>query len=309
MNTGEMENPLYPIGAVSKLTGIGLHTLRAWERRYGVVTPVRDDRGRLYTKGDIERLLLLNDAVANGHAIGRLASLTDSELRELAPGPRPATAPIQHRESGVAAPCSLVEAVSRLDHAAAERELALIAAVMPPRELIYRVALPLLREIGEGWHAGTATIAQEHMTSSLLRNLFGGLISRYHRSSASVKLLFATPPGERHDFGLIISAMLAAAGGLGIVYLGSELPGNEIVSAARETAVRAVLIGFVGSGAAKDGAAEVIDLAEKLPIEIELWVGGTKDKSAAEKVRGSRALLIENFELLERHLVRLGSRF
>src|SRR4249920_1224114 len=74
----------YPIRAVSKLTGIGIDTLRAWERRHGAVTPIRDDRGRVYTDADIARLRLLRGAVEHGHTIGRLAGLTDAELRHLA---------------------------------------------------------------------------------------------------------------------------------------------------------------------------------------------------------------------------------
>jgi hypothetical protein len=64
-------------------------------------------------------------------------------------------------------------AISRLDYAEAERELALLAAVLGPREMVYRVALPLMQEVGEAWHDGKLSIAQEHMTSALLRNLAG----------------------------------------------------------------------------------------------------------------------------------------
>ena len=67
----------YPIRAVSKLTGISIDTLRAWERRHGVVSPIRDDRGRLYTDADVNRLRLLQRALADGHSIGRLAPLTN----------------------------------------------------------------------------------------------------------------------------------------------------------------------------------------------------------------------------------------
>ena len=74
----------YPIRAVSRLTGIAIDTLRAWERRHGAVTPIRDDRGRMYTDADIARLRLLRGAVEHGHTIGRLAALSDAELRHLA---------------------------------------------------------------------------------------------------------------------------------------------------------------------------------------------------------------------------------
>src|SRR3954463_7705609 len=74
----------YPIRAVAKLTGLGIDTLRAWERRHSAVTPVRDDRGPMYTDADIARLRLLRGAVEQGHSIGRLAALSDAALRHLA---------------------------------------------------------------------------------------------------------------------------------------------------------------------------------------------------------------------------------
>ena len=65
------------------MTGIGIDTLRAWERRYGAVTPLRDDRGRMYTEADVARLRLLSGAVEQGHSIGRLAGLSNDQLRDL----------------------------------------------------------------------------------------------------------------------------------------------------------------------------------------------------------------------------------
>src|SRR5262245_6771668 len=77
----------FPIRAVSRLTGIGIDTLRAWERRHAAVTPTRDDRGRMYTDADVARLRLLKTALERGHSIGRLAALSDKELRTLGDNP------------------------------------------------------------------------------------------------------------------------------------------------------------------------------------------------------------------------------
>src|SRR3954462_4485269 len=74
----------YPIRAVSRLTGIGIDTLRAWERRHGAITPVRDDRGRMYTEADVARLRLLRGPVGHGPSSVRLAGLSDEELRHIA---------------------------------------------------------------------------------------------------------------------------------------------------------------------------------------------------------------------------------
>jgi MerR family transcriptional regulator, light-induced transcriptional regulator len=244
-----------------------------------------------------------------------VAALGDDELRTLTAGPvvvaaEGAGATMAARpESPSQAPRSLLTAIERLDHAGAERELALLAAGLGARELVYRVALPLMQEVGEAWHQGNLSVAQEHMTSALLRNILGAIMPLYRRSSPAGKLLFATPSGEHHEFGILLSAMLAVGGGLGIVYLGPALPAAEIVSAAQKTAPQAVVLGFIGANGAEPGLGDVREVAQKLPARIELWVGGTRGEALIQEVRKTRALLIDDFEMLEQHLVRLGARF
>ncbi len=80
----------YPIRAAAILTGLSIDTLRAWERRYQAVTPIRGERGRVYGEGHIRRLILLRDAVSRGHAIGQVAGLEDSALEKLLVGLVPA---------------------------------------------------------------------------------------------------------------------------------------------------------------------------------------------------------------------------
>jgi DNA-binding transcriptional MerR regulator/methylmalonyl-CoA mutase cobalamin-binding subunit len=311
---GIMSTLLYPIRAVSKLTGISIDTLRAWERRYQAVTPRRDERRRLYTEGDVQRLHLLNAGVEKGHAIGRLAGLSDEELKVLIASsamvgkdPEPAKAARSGEPSIELS--SLMAAIERLDYAEAERELSLMAAVLSPRELVHRVAQPLLRQVGEAWREGHLGIAPGHMTSALLRNLLGAVVPLYRRTSPAAKLLFATPVGERHEFGILLSAMLAAGGGLGIVYLGADLPAEEIVIAARKTAPQAVVLGFIGANGTSEALRDLQVIARKLPPRIELWVGGAKTEVLANEINQTRALLIDDFEMLEQHLSRLGARF
>ena len=78
-----MPEAQYPIRAVSKLTGISIDTLRAWERRYAAVVPERSERGRQYSQEQIQRLVLLHSLVERGHAIGQIASLPKQALRDL----------------------------------------------------------------------------------------------------------------------------------------------------------------------------------------------------------------------------------
>ena len=67
----------YRIGLTTQITGIRPETLRAWERRYEVVKPIRTDAGdRLYTQADIDRLLLIKKLVDNGDAIAQCTTYT-----------------------------------------------------------------------------------------------------------------------------------------------------------------------------------------------------------------------------------------
>ena len=316
---------LYPIRAVSKQTGISIETLRAWERRYQVVTPQRNERGRLFTEADVQRLRLLRQLVEQGHAIGQLAPRTNEELRSLSVQPDefvdsyPAIRQLEPRqpEPGPEARpdwkaidlARMMTSIERLDYAEVERELSLLAAVLPPRELVHRVALPLLQQVGEAWHAGKLSIGQERMTSSLLRNLLGAIVPLHRRTSPPARLMFATPTREQHEFGILLSAMLTAGGGLGIVYLGTNLPGEEIVKAAHQAAPQAVVVGLVGANGARASISELQTIAQRLPAQIELWVGGTKDQEIIREIKQTRALWLDDFDMLEQHLMRLGARF
>jgi DNA-binding transcriptional MerR regulator len=91
----------YPIRAVAKITGLSLDTLRAWERRYKAVVPERSVRGRQYGTAHIERLLLLNQLVQKGHAIGGIAALEDLELKKLLTPPRMQTPPASEQSTDI----------------------------------------------------------------------------------------------------------------------------------------------------------------------------------------------------------------
>ena len=293
----------YPIRAVSRLTGISLDTLRAWERRYKVVTPERTDRGRLYSDSEIQRLMLLRDAVSRGHAIGQVAPLSDAELKEL--GRHTAevvrSAPALEEPSGLA---PLVRAIEKFDSAAANEEIGRLAALLPATQLVTQVALPLMRVVGERWHSGALTIAHEHMASAILRNLFGSLLRLYKPLEPVVRIVLATPTGEHHEFGILAAAMLAAPLGLEPVYLGANLPAEEILAAAEQSGSRVIVIGLMDQSPETAALRELRTLAETAPAGIELWVGGRRLGDQPKPLQ-ERVMEIENFEVLEKQLRRL----
>lgn len=295
----------YPIRAVSKLTGIGIDTLRAWERRYGVVTPVRDERGRMYTEADVARLRLLNGAVERGHTIGRLAGLSNDQLRELcgaAAAPDVPAAVVARLDTK-----ALLTALREYDAVGLDQELSRLAAVLRPIDLLQDVLMPVLTQVGDDWHDRRTRIAQEHLMSSTMRSLLGAFLRVYARREASVRLLFATPAGERHEIATLGAAMLAASAGLGVSYLGADLPGREIVDSVDPSGARVLVLGLTTAAGDKARERELKTIVRELPEDVELWAGGRGAERHASIIQ-PRGLILADYTTYQKELVRIGGR-
>jgi MerR family transcriptional regulator, light-induced transcriptional regulator len=308
--------PSYPIRAVAKLTHLSEDTLRAWERRYRAVTPRRSGRARIYSEKEIKRLLLLQQVVAQGHSIGQIATASDDRLRLLLQKSKrleiDLTAnkgkrkPSPINDETVLA--DLLSAIESYDYLLAVRELNRLSAATPsPRYLVHRLGIPLMRIAGERWHDGKFAIAQQHMITALLTGLFASMLRLYSPENPPAKVLMATPENEHHGFGILAAAMLTAAGGLGAIHLGTNLPAREIVQVARKTRADAVLIGL---STAKTPAAipALQEIRTRLFPRIHLWLGGANPTTAAAASAAGWNVL-EDFRALERQLELLGARF
>jgi DNA-binding transcriptional MerR regulator len=298
----------YPIRAVSKLTGIAIDTLRAWERRHRAVTPVRDDRGRMYTDADIARLRLLRGAVERGHSIGRLAGLGDAELRRLVvtadANAASALAPTQRTPLDTPA---LITALQKYDATAIDQQISRLAAVLPPLELLRDVLMPVLAHVGDQWHRGPARIAHEHLMSSTMRNILGSFLRLYARADVSTRLLFATPAGERHEIGTLGAAMLAASSGLGVAYLGPDLPAREIVESVRPAGAQVLVLGLTATVVRKATERELRTIVHDLPRDVELWAGGRGAVRRAAII-SARGLVLPDYNAYQQELGRIGGR-
>ena len=298
----------YPIRAVSKLTGIGIDRLRAWERRHGAVTPVRDDRGRMYSEADVARLRLLHTAVEHGHTIGRLAGLSDAELRRIAAtcsaNEVPAIDPAQQKSLHGAA---LGAALRAYDASAIDRELSRLAAVLEPLDFLQDVLMPVLAEVGNDWHRGRASKAREHLISSTIRNILGSFLRLHSRRDVPARLLFSTPAGDRHELGTLGAAMLAASSGLGVTYLGPDLPARDILESVGPAGAQVLVLGLTTSSAGKARERELGVIVRGLPPDVELWLGGRGAEHYATII-SPRGLLVSDYKAYLRELVRLGGR-
>ena len=167
----------------------------------------------------------LNQLVQKGHAIGGIASRSDEELRGLLAQQPSQPVSVPDATGGHPGPDSRGDREFR--HPSASDELSRLAAVLSPRDLVYQVAVPLMREVGIRWHNGTLAIAQEHLVSQMLRTLLGSMMRLFRPPNPAMTMVLSTPAGESHEFGILAAAMLASLAGVEPVYLGSKLAGTR----------------------------------------------------------------------------------
>jgi DNA-binding transcriptional MerR regulator len=255
----------YPLGAAVRLTGLSAEVLRAWERRHGVVEPGRTPGGsRRYSAADLERLRLVKAAVDAGHRIGKVAQLDIAELRERVAGPSPPAT--GHLEE-------ILSALEHLDAVETQRLLSLQLSALGPARFARELACPLVREIGERWASERLAASSEHLATGVLRSMFGSALQPSAASQIGPKIVFATPTGERHELGLQMAALTALGAGANPVYLGAELPVEDLISATETTGARALALSLV-TISPEQAARTVRALRGGLPAPVHLWLGG-----------------------------------
>jgi len=262
----------YPIKAVSQATGLTVETLRAWERRYELVRPSRDASGRrLYSATDVARLRLLRSATELGHTIGRLAPLNDADLERLLAEARARSGTSGRGRSYIE---RALEAALNSDPVGVEEVLSSAVALLAPNEVVNTVLVPLAREVGERWHRGELSIAQEHMVTDIVRRLVITQTHCFARSDDGPSLVLATLTGEPHELGLLMCGWIAATRRLRTHFLGTNLPGREVARFARDVEASAVLVSLVLPDNLGTALPELRELSAELGGRIELWTGG-----------------------------------
>ena len=281
-------HPRHSIAVVSRRTGLSQLVLRAWERRYGVVTPGRTETGRRrYSDLDVERLVLLGRLTAGDHRIGDIANLSLADLRQLASElPAPGTGmPIPAAPVSVDAAALLeraVRAVAALDPAALEAVLARASLVLGRTALRQELILPLLERIGDQWRDGSLRIAHEHMASTIVQAFLAAGNAAQVPEPGSPLLVVTAPVRNRHELGALLAASLGLDLGWDVLYLGVDLPAEEIAAAALQRGARAVFLSLIYPSADPVVATQVEQLRRLLGPDVGLLAGGAAAGSYAD---------------------------
>jgi methanogenic corrinoid protein MtbC1 len=287
--------PRYPIRVVARRVGVSEMTLRAWERRHRAVRPSRSDSGqRLFSAADIERLVLLRALTSDGAAISALAPLSTAELQRLAPDARTdagAAEPIApHPPAGVARDLiACTRAVIALDFDRLHRVLMRLVLERGTLPFLDEIVSPLCAWIGDEWARGELSEAQEATASKVVRGVLTFLMQTLRRERRQRHVVLAALAGERHEFGAMMAAVVAAFDGWSYHYLGADLPAGAVASAVKRLNASLVAVSIVAPRVAAQQARELIAVRRGVGRAVSIVVGGPAAPLVESALRSARA--------------------
>jgi DNA-binding transcriptional MerR regulator len=255
-----------PIGELSRRVGVSSDTLRAWERRYGLLKPRRTaGNARRYTPVDEARIRLMKRYLEDRVPTAQAAELATAALFTVRPGHATGVSDDEVR----AASREMREALDRFDETAAQRALEKLFAEYSTTTLIGDVLLPYLHDVGERWAANHVTVAQEHFASNFLHARLMALSRGWDRGLGP-RALLACAPGEQHTFGLIAFGIALHQLGWRITYLGASTPIEMLPPTAELIHPDLVM---VSASACADLRAEISALAG-VAADWPVWLAG-----------------------------------
>jgi DNA-binding transcriptional MerR regulator/methylmalonyl-CoA mutase cobalamin-binding subunit len=311
--TNELAKPdekRHPIQVVSRRSGLSPDVLRAWEKRYQVVIPARSPGGRrLYSDADVERLRLIQEAMAGGRRIGQLAALGMAELEGLVQEDRREA--VSRPEKGQERPAhsnpevylvECLDAVRALDDSWLKSSFGRAVIALRPGAFIDEVATPLMHQIGHMWAEGQLTPGHEHLASTVIRQTVADITNMLQPQNGAARIVIATPAHQLHEIGAMLAAATSALLGWHVTYLGGDLPAGDIARAADQSAARAIGLSITHPPDDPRVEEELKALRGATAKSMAILVGGQAAPSYRHIIDSIRAVYTEDMKALRKAL-------
>lgn len=248
--------------------------LRAWEARYGLVSPERTPGGlRLYSEEDERCVRDMRSQIAAGLSAAEAARVA---IRPPV-GPVSAEPLLRHLDRALAA----------LDEPAAQAALDNTFESLDLETALGQVILQFLRDLGERWAAAESSVGQEHFASNVISGRLRALaLARNWGDGVGPRALLACPPGEQHELGLLCFGLLLRERGWRIAYFGAETPTADLAAANAELSPELVVLGAIGAQRFLDAADEI----RTLSVQVRVAIGGAGASSPLAQSLGAELL-------------------
>jgi len=290
----------FPIRVLAEKTSVGTSTLRAWERRYGLLHPERTPKGhRLYSDSDAKRVLKILDLLNDGHSLPNISEMLSVENTSTAsknlyestnsdPTPyveKTAMANIwdEHIKSTLEATSDFN--VERIDATYNEA-----SSLYPVDMVTDRLIQPVIVSLGTRWkeHPDRG-VAEEHFYTSWLKNRLGARFHHAYSQARGARIICACVPGSFHEVGLMLFALSALARGYRVLYFGADLPLDQLAYISQRSAAKAIVLG-AQTNMNNDVNKELNGLIQELNTPV--FIGGSDDLIDTDAFQASGGVLL-----------------
>ncbi|MBX9756234.1 MAG: MerR family transcriptional regulator [Pseudomonadaceae bacterium] len=233
----EQDSPIpegwLPIREVARQTGVNPVTLRAWERRYGLLIPQRTAKGhRLYSDADVVKIQAVLAWLERGVAVSQVAEL----LRNSQPPDDRLDSPWQ------AARQQLLHAIEQLSERKLDEVFNANLALYPPRTMAEQLLLPLLAELQLRWQTQFASALEQVFWHGWLRSRLSARIAQNNRQHSGAPLLLLSIDEQTFAPELWLTAWLASSADCPVCVLESAVPLEQLNLAIQRLSPRALLL-------------------------------------------------------------------
>ena len=297
------------IGELSEMTGIGVHTLRVWEKRYGAPHSQRLPSGhRRYPKEEVPRLKAIASALESGYRASKVVTATMEELQGLmglAPFNQPKSGPESKKQDKLASDKTVIESWIQMIHAG--KDDALLSGFHEQfgrhgaLDFICDFAVPLLERIGNGWETGELSITHEHFASECLVSFLNEKWRQMNVRKTGPMVLITTLPGEGYSLGILMCAVITSITNSKIMYLGVDNPIDEIVDASEKYNPELIAMSISHKFDNVTSEKLLIQLRKKIDADIPIITGGKGSPCNIEGVS-----YISSFEKYYNFLVKIN---
>ena len=315
-----MTSTTYTIQMASKISGVGVHTIRAWEKRYKALVPVRDASGhRTYSKTDVEKLMLLSELCLLGYTISKVAGMSIPELKDLLKDLGKTEASFEATDFNLINDTKLTvdpsQSLPILNFALKSykldiisQELGKLKTLLTPKDFALQILLPLTHSLAEAYSSGVFNSAQEQATRALLRFHMGHHL--YHpvekRDKVNINIIVSGMEGDLNDLGLGAVGLLCGHYGFHYTYLGADIAYEALSDTAKSLEANVVIVGpsNVHNQLGKVHFQNYIEkLTAKLNPQTELVIAG-KSELEIEKISSKRLVILKTLNAVDEYLSR-----
>lgn len=238
-----MKDRGYSIKDLEVLTGIKAHTIRIWEKRYGLLIPQRTDTNiRYYTDDELRKMLNISFLVQHGHKISKVASWGDDQVN------RTVLEISKERRADSDFLNRLILSMVNFDNQSFHGLMNEIVDEMGLEDAVTKVFFEFFIRVGTYWQVGSVFPAQEHYVSNIFRQKLIAETDKLGTASPKKKtFLFFLPEKELHELSLLFYAYLAKKLGYNVIYLGQFVPWDDLVKIREQIKIDYAFTAFINS--------------------------------------------------------------